>query len=161
MKSRQHIVVGVSRTPPGEAALRWALGIGLAQGWEVVAVHAFDASVHSDLALERDQLEAARSSGRRAQAWVQEIAGTDDVRQLLIFRSGVGAIEDLLVEQAVGAALLVLGAPTTEPHSALPESLRLRCSCPVVVVGEGGAASVQTVDGPDDVVRNESLVGGS
>lgn len=161
MIKRQHVVVGVSRTPPGEAALRWALGIGLAQGWEVVAVHAFDPDVRSDAAMERDRDEAARSAGHRAQAWVQDIAETDAVRRLLTFRSNVGGIEDQLVEQAVGATLLVMGEPTTDPHAALPENLRRRCSCPVIVVGESGAASVQTVDGPDEVAQHESFAGRS
>lgn len=149
MLKRQHIVVGVSRTPSGSAALQWALGIGRAQGWEVVAVHAFDRDVRSDAAMEPDLATEVRESANRAQAWVQDLAATDDVRQLLTFRSSVGPIEDELAAAAVGATLLVMGTPTAKPHAALPEHLRRRCSCPIVVVGESGAASVQTVDGPD------------
>jgi nucleotide-binding universal stress UspA family protein len=159
MLKRQHVVVGVSRTPPGEAALRWALGIGLAQDWEVMAVHAFDADTRTDATLEPDRGAAARESAHRAQGWVQEVAGDDRRRRILTFTSEADSIENLLAKYARGATLLVLGAPTSDPHAALPENLRRRCSCPVVVVGESGAASVQTESGLDSVPGSSTLVG--
>ena len=83
MLTREHIVVGVSRTPPGAAALRWALDAASAQGWEVLAVHTFDTSVRADAAMERDLEAEARASAHRAQMWVQQIAANDEARRLV------------------------------------------------------------------------------
>lgn len=150
MLAREHIVVGVSRTPAGAAALRWALDAALAQGWEVVAVHTFDSSVRADAALERDLDSEVRASARRAQIWVQQIAPNDAARRLLEFRSRVGEIGTTLAKESRGAALLVMGAPTQTRHTDLPARLRRRCTCPVILVNENGEAVLESVTGQQE-----------
>lgn len=140
MLTREHIVVGVSRSPAGAAALRWALDAASAQGWEVVAVHTFDISVRADAQLDRDLEAEARESARRAQVWVQQMAPSDDARRLLDFRSRVGEIGETLAKESRGAALMVMGVPTLARHAHLAAQLRQRCNCPVILVDENGEA---------------------
>ena len=140
MVAREHLVVGVSRTPAGAGALRWALETAGARGWDVVAVHSFDLDVRSDVTLERDPDEESRASARRAEAWVQEIVGEDDGACGLTFTACSGPAERVLAHESVGATLVVMGAPTLPEHDNLPARLRQRCHCPVIVVDEHGAA---------------------
>lgn len=140
MLTREHIVVGVSRTPSGAVALRWAIDTAVAQGWELLAVHSFDIDLRSDARLDRDQHAEARASARRAQLWVQMAAKDDEARRLLQFRSCIGRVEDVLAEQSVGATLLVIGTPILAQHADIPEQLRKRCSCPVILVNDLGSA---------------------
>lgn len=157
MLTREHIVVGVSRTPAGAAALRWALDAASAQGWEVLAVHTFDTSVRADAALERDLEAEGRASAHRAQLWVQQIAADDNARKLLQFRSCIGEIGAVLAKQSHGAALVVLGAPTLTSHADLPARLRQRCHCPVILVDESGGAAVELASGPKQTSLTDAL----
>jgi nucleotide-binding universal stress UspA family protein len=157
MLNRQHIVVGVSRTPSGAAALRWALQAAVTQDWEVTAVHSFDVDLRADLAMDHDPDAEVRASARRAQVWVQQMAENDEARRLLQFRSCVGHIEDVLAKESVGATLLVMGAPTLDQHGDLPAKLRQRCHCPVILVDESGAAVTETATGRQAAALPDSL----
>ena len=155
MLARDHIVVGVSRSPAGAAALRWALDAAAVQGWEVVAVHTFDLSVRADALLERNLDAEALESARRAQIWVQQVAPNDAARRLLEFRSCVGEIGETLARESRGAVLLVMGVPTLTRHADLPARLRQRCNCPVILVDENGEAVVEsTADAPQSAPRD-------
>jgi nucleotide-binding universal stress UspA family protein len=157
MLTREHIVVGVSRSPAGAAALRWALDAAAAQGWEVVAVHSFDLSVRADARLERDLDAEARESARRAQVWVQQVAPNDAARRLLEFRSRAGEIGETLAKESRGAVLLVMGVPTLTRHGDLAARLRQRCTCPVILVDENGEAVVESTPDRPESSLSEAL----
>jgi hypothetical protein len=57
-----------------------------------------------------------------------------------------GEVGARLAREATDAALVVIGAPDSIHHSALPLDLASRCRCPVVTVGTLGDATY--VDAP-------------
>lgn len=126
------IVVGIEGTPASRAALEWAFREGLARQTPVTVVHAWAHGPGRDIQLARASscmVVAAVAEARRA------VGGTPRV----VERSRGGAAAKVLLDEAEGADLLVVGrghragVVDVIGHSVSAEVVR-HAPCPVVVV---------------------------
>jgi nucleotide-binding universal stress UspA family protein len=136
------IVVGISSSPAADAALRWALTKAERTGSAVTAVHVYDESEHADLPLESDREDAVRESHHRAQMLASIIAGDQAFHGPFTFHARTGDLEDVLVEEAAGAGVVVVGVPQRERHDEFLDRLAARAQCAVVAVDEHGPTRV-------------------
>jgi nucleotide-binding universal stress UspA family protein len=137
-----NIVVGVSSSSAAAAALRWALTKAENTGSAVVAVHVYDESEHADLPLEADKLAAVQESHHRVQLLASLIAGEQGFPGPFSFHARSGDLEAVLIDEATGGAVLVVGVPKREPHEGILDRLAAGAQCAVVAVDEDGTTRV-------------------
>jgi nucleotide-binding universal stress UspA family protein len=134
--TKQKIVVGIEGTPAARAALEWAFREALIRGCPVVVVHAWGPTAGRDLAPDQ---EAMRASATMLVAAVAEAGRAVGGRPEVIERNRRGVAAKVLVEESVGADLLVVG----RGHRAgvvdvVGQSVSAECvrhaACPVVVI---------------------------
>lgn len=144
------IVVGIEGTPASRAALEWAFREGLARQAPVTVVHAWTHGPGRDIQLARASscmVVAAVAEARRA------VGGTPRV----VERSRAGAAAKVLLSEAEGAELLVVGrghragVVDVIGHSVSAEVVR-HAPCPVVVVPGPPAEDPIDLDDPAAVV---------
>ena len=137
------IVVGIEGTPAGRAALEWAFREGLARGATVRVVHAWTHGAGHDI-------ETARASSCMVVAAVAEARRAVGGKPEVVERSRGGAAAKVLLDEAVGADLLVVGRGHRAGmvdvigHSVSAEVVR-HAACPVVVV-PGPSAPPEPID---------------
>jgi nucleotide-binding universal stress UspA family protein len=134
------IVVGLDRTPAGSAALRWAARQALQSGARVHAVQVYDRAGRADLSLVVDHDEERTRERIRGHCQLLDVLGPRVADQCVVYSQRDGDVAEQLLEAGRGAALVVVGVPSSSQTRALVESLRDRCECPVVVVDEWGNA---------------------
>lgn len=143
-RPHETIVVGVDTSAASAAAVRYAAALAARRRARLHAVHVVEQGHPAVTARERGLgLELARETvpGRVA-GWVFT-AGIDvDVAVSVV----TGDIAGQLVREAGDASLVVIGAPDSLHHSALPADLASSCLCPVALVGALG--DVTYVDRP-------------
>lgn len=132
------IVVGVNTSAASEAAVRWAAAQAARRHARLHAVHVIEHGRRETTPPDHDlqlELQAARQSvPGRVGAWMFR-AGVDvDVAVSVV----TGDVADQLAREAGDAVLVVIGAPDSLHHSALPADLAYGCICPVVMVGAFG-----------------------
>lgn len=141
------VVVGLDGSPAARAALRQAVEAAAELGAEVEAVAAYELPNYwSDLyvVFTESLAEVRDAAARRAEATVAEVLG-DQPRVPVHVVTVEGSAGGALVQQAAGAALLVVGSRS---RSQLPGmvlgSVALHCAvhapCPVMVVHPQRAA---------------------
>jgi nucleotide-binding universal stress UspA family protein len=142
----RRIVVGVDASAGSQRALRWGAEAARAAGATLVAMHAWQAAPHSvsELVHRRPSLlEHKAAATARLSCWVHQALGTPTVPVEL--STPHGAPLDLLLEQALTADVLVLGAGQGTVHLLLTGSLTRQlarlCPCPMVVLPGGGGLS--------------------
>jgi nucleotide-binding universal stress UspA family protein len=141
------VVVGLDGSPASQAALDRAAEEAARIGGDVLAVAAYSpgsywSDVYEVLVPPPDQLRADVARGSEAMAAVARMPGGPDIR----VEVAEGAAGDVLVRQAEGADLLVVGGRGRGALSGmLLGSVALHCvlhaPCPVMVVRPGRAES--------------------
>jgi nucleotide-binding universal stress UspA family protein len=147
LREHQTIVVGVNTSAASEAAVRWAAAQAARSHARLHAVHVIEhgrreaTPPRHDLQLD---LETARQTvPGRVGGWVFR-AGIDvDVAVSVV----TGNVADQLAREARDAELVVVGAPDSLHHSALPADLAYGCHCPVAMVGTFGDVTYVDVTG--------------
>ncbi len=143
------IVVGVNTSAASEAAVRWAAAQAARRHARLYAVHVIEHGTPESMPPDRDlqlELQTARQSvPGRVGGWMFR-AGIDvDVAVSVV----IGNVADQLAREAGDAALVVIGAPDSLHHSALPADLAYGCVCPVAMVGTfGDVTYVDVIDQP-------------
>jgi nucleotide-binding universal stress UspA family protein len=133
-------VVGIDGSAASLGAARWAASRAVADGADLVLVHAYLIPAVPSVAGPIRSPELRGSAHRRAMHLLEAVAerlptGTD--AQLV---AAEGAADRVLVEQAASADLLVLGARPQHrrPHTRFIGSTASRClrhaECPVVLI---------------------------
>jgi nucleotide-binding universal stress UspA family protein len=146
------IVVGIEGTPASRAALEWAFREGLARGATVRVVHAWTHGAGRDV-------ETARASSCMLVAAVAEAKRAVGGKPEVVERSRGGPAAKVLLDEAKGADLLVVGrghragVVDVIGHSVSAEVVR-HAPCPVVIVP--GAPAVPE---PIDILDPAAVVG--
>jgi len=153
------IVVGIESTPAGRAALEFAFRAGLLRSAPVTVVHAWGQPVGREVRRMSD-VEAMRASSCMVVAAVAEAERAVGGKPEVIERSRRGAAAKVLVEEAQGADLLVVGrAHRTGVIDVIGQSVSAECvrhaGCPVVII-PGPPAPVPAVE-----VRDAAAVAGA
>lgn len=134
----QTVVVGVDGTAASAAAVRWAAAEAARRGARLHAVHVIEHGECEYLRHPRDvrlELESARQTvPHRVAAWVWAEGLDLDIAVSVV----TGDVAHQLAREAGDAALVVIGAPGSLHHTALPADLALGCLCPIAVVGALG-----------------------
>jgi len=161
------IVVGVDGSAAAQQALLWAIAEGRVRGGKVRAVLVWDLPMSLGAAgpllggpgfgeLDLDSSELQRSAEARLTELVAEIAGSASVERHAV----QGHTAEVLVQQAIGADLLVVGS---HGHGGLAGALlgsvshacAQHATCPVVIVRAPGMAGGSAGDRgwhPDEVI---------
>lgn len=137
------IVVGIEGTPASRAALEWAFREGLARGGTVRVVHAW---THGG----RRDIELARASSCMLVAAVAEAQRVVGGKPEVVERSRCGPAAKVLLDEAKGADLLVVGrghraGVVDVIGRAVSADVVRHAPCPVVVV-PGPPAPAEPVD---------------
>jgi nucleotide-binding universal stress UspA family protein len=141
MATIERIIVGCDHTPAGVAALKWAMNVAAEHNASVEVVHAIDVSERSDLAMERDHVQARRDAGYQSQEWLIDVLGGLDTRMPVRVTTPCGPVADVLATAARGAFMLVIGEPQDRRHTDLPAVLAQMCLCPVITIAAGDPAT--------------------
>lgn len=136
------IVVGLDDDPGAAAALRWAVTEArLRNGW-VRAVYAYSEPVVADVNLvPLDSAPSLEQAQQAAEVWRDTaLAGMPDAARVHVeVEARAGPPGPVLVDAAVGAALLVVGCREHHPlyrlvHGSVSHYCVSRARCPVVAV---------------------------
>lgn len=138
LSDRETVLVGIDTSAASEAAVRWAAAQAARRHARLHAVHVIEHGTPASTPPDRDlqlELQAARQSvPGRVGGWMFR-AGIDvDVAVSVV----TGNVAEQLAREAGDAALVVIGAPDSLHHSALPADLAYGCLCPVAMVGTFG-----------------------
>jgi nucleotide-binding universal stress UspA family protein len=129
------VLVGVDGSAASAAAVRWAAAEAAGRHTRLHAVHVVEHEDGDDPRLELDL--ARRTVPGRVGDWVCAEGIEVDIAVSIV----AGRVATQLTEAASQAALVVIGAPVSPRHHALPAELAARCLCPVTIVGEQGDTS--------------------
>jgi nucleotide-binding universal stress UspA family protein len=142
----EHIVVGVDSSPRSQRALRWALDEACLRGCPLTTVLVWDEPVSLEVPLDRVTAGALRYDVRAGRSMPETSA-----------RALPGSPGRVLVEQAEGAALLVLGVhrPARPFRSVASYCLRHGHTPVVVVSAEVSARRGRMVVGVDGSLPSE------
>jgi nucleotide-binding universal stress UspA family protein len=154
------VMVGVDGSAESDAAVVWAATYAAAHRRPLTVVHGTGAPVVTDFGFDLDEARAGlRAAGRRVTEEAVNLARATSPSLDVAVRLEVREPRSLLVDEAAGAEVLVLGS---RGHGAILSlllgsvsvALTALASCPVVVVrSRGDAASgpvVVGIDGTDD-----------
>ncbi len=147
MSGQPGIVVGAEGTAAGRAALEWAFREGLMRRRPVTVVHACGQPLGREVRA-MTAVEGRRASACMLDAAIAEASRAVGGRPEVIEHSLHGPAARVLIEQAQGADMLVvgrghrLGVVDAIGHSVSAECVR-HATCPVVVIpGAAGGAAV-------------------
>ena len=136
------VVIGVDGSPASEAAVGFGFELAARRGHPVVAVHTWSdiplAALSGRVDLDREDL--GERAGASLAAWISDAERRHrDVRVHVVTAADRPA--RALLEQAVGAALLVVGrhgrAGSGAPLGSVSHAVAHYARCPVAVVGAG------------------------
>jgi nucleotide-binding universal stress UspA family protein len=135
------IVVGVDTSAASAAALCWAAAEAEHRRARLHAVHVVEHTQRASTSPDRDldlDLRAARlTMPGRVGDWLYRSGVDVDVAVSIL----TGDVAGQLARTASDASLVVIGAPASSHHRALPTDLAADCLCPVVVVDEEDEAT--------------------
>jgi nucleotide-binding universal stress UspA family protein len=141
MNSTPHhdtVVVGVDGSAASAAAVRWAAAEAAKLRARLHAVHVIEHGPREATPPSHDlqlDLETARQTvPGRIGDWLFRAGIEVDVAVSVV----TGDVAEQLAREAGDATLVVIGAPDSLHHSALPADLACGCLCPIAMVGSFG-----------------------